>query len=225
MVSFKKKTLSHLSPLPSRFRKAREANRVTLREVEDVTHVRPRYLSALESGRYDTLPPDVFATGFVRRYAKFLGLPEDEAVIQFRKERGIFRSMAQNASPLSLKSVPGKLGFSLSAKSLVLLTSVILVLGLVGYVWWQVRAFTSPPYLSLTAPQSNATVDGASVTVEGETSANSTVLINDAPVPISENLHFSEDLKLSPGVNTIEVKAISRLKKETVKTINIFSTR
>lgn len=223
MVSFKKKRLSHLPPLPSRFLQARESMRVTVREVEDATHVRSRYLEALEHGRYDTLPPDVFAIGFVRRYAKFLGLPENEVVVQFRKERGIFRSMAKAASPLSVQTSLVKPRFSLSVTSLTLLTSAVFVLGLVSYVWWQVRAFTSPPQLSVSEPAANATVIGPSVTVEGTTSRNSTVLINNAPVFVSEDLRFKEDLKLTPGVNTIEVKAVSRLKKETVKTINIFS--
>ena len=40
----------------------------------------------LEDGRYDELPARPYAIGFVRSYAKYLGLPVDDMVARFREE-------------------------------------------------------------------------------------------------------------------------------------------
>jgi cytoskeletal protein RodZ len=55
-------------------REARENKGLTLEEVQDRTRINVRYLAALEDGRYDALPTSVHARGFLRNYARFLGL-------------------------------------------------------------------------------------------------------------------------------------------------------
>jgi cytoskeletal protein RodZ len=55
-------------------REARENKGLTLEEAQDRTRINVRYLAALEGGRYDALPTSVHARGFLRNYARFLGL-------------------------------------------------------------------------------------------------------------------------------------------------------
>ena len=45
-----------------------------------------RYLEALEDGRNDDLPGATYAVGFVRSYAEYLGLDEDEIVRRFKEQ-------------------------------------------------------------------------------------------------------------------------------------------
>ena len=45
-----------------------------MEEAADETKIRTMYLDALEEEEFDKLPPRVYAVGFVRNYAKFLGL-------------------------------------------------------------------------------------------------------------------------------------------------------
>ena len=56
-------------------RRARENHQLSLDDVERVLKIRSRYLQALEVGDYATLPGIVQARGFLRNYARFLGLP------------------------------------------------------------------------------------------------------------------------------------------------------
>jgi cytoskeleton protein RodZ len=58
----------------SSLRAAREHRQLQLSEVERATHIRARYLSALEDERFDALPGTAYAKGFLRTYADFLGL-------------------------------------------------------------------------------------------------------------------------------------------------------
>jgi len=60
--------------LGQRLREAREAKKVSLATVEETTRIRRKYLEALEADDYEALPGGVFAQGFVRNYALYLGL-------------------------------------------------------------------------------------------------------------------------------------------------------
>ena len=55
-------------------RQAREARQLSLEQVAQATHIRLRYLQALETGDFAALPSDVQARGFLRAYASFLNL-------------------------------------------------------------------------------------------------------------------------------------------------------
>ncbi len=56
-----------------RLREAREARELTLEEAVQATRIRIKYLEALEAGDYSAMTP-VQAQGFLRNYARFLGL-------------------------------------------------------------------------------------------------------------------------------------------------------
>ena len=61
-----------------RLRRAREARGLTLDAVAASTHIRERYLEALEGERFEEIPGPAYVKGFLRNYALHLGLPEDE---------------------------------------------------------------------------------------------------------------------------------------------------
>jgi cytoskeleton protein RodZ len=60
----------------SRLHEARERRGLTLSAVERDTRIRARWLAALEEERFDVLPERVYALGFLRTYAHYLGLEE-----------------------------------------------------------------------------------------------------------------------------------------------------
>jgi transcriptional regulator with XRE-family HTH domain len=67
----------------SSLRDARERQGLDLNEVERATHIRPRYLTALEEERFDVLPGPAYIKGFLRAYADFLGLDSDRFVDEY----------------------------------------------------------------------------------------------------------------------------------------------
>jgi len=64
-------------------RRQREMREITLREISDASKISIRYLQALEDERFDLLPAMVFAKGFLRQYARYVGLDADEVVNRF----------------------------------------------------------------------------------------------------------------------------------------------
>lgn len=55
-------------------RQAREAKGITLRQAEEATKIRLRYLEALEREDFAQIPGRVYVIGFLRNYARYLGL-------------------------------------------------------------------------------------------------------------------------------------------------------
>ena len=67
-------------------RERREAMGVTLAEAEVATRIRQKYLAALESDEWDLLPGEVVGRGFLRNYARFLGLPVEDILARYSAE-------------------------------------------------------------------------------------------------------------------------------------------
>jgi cytoskeleton protein RodZ len=65
-------------------REARSRKGLTLRDVEDATKIRSRYLQALENDDFEVIPGPAFVKGFLRTYASFLGLDADLLVNEYR---------------------------------------------------------------------------------------------------------------------------------------------
>ena len=65
--------MSDARALGQRLREAREAKELSLADVEQATRIRLKYVEALEQGDYTSMTP-VQAQGFLRNYARFLGL-------------------------------------------------------------------------------------------------------------------------------------------------------
>jgi len=72
------------------FQRAREAKGLTLEEAAARTRILPQYLKAVEENNYAHLPDEVFAKGFVRSYARILGLDEAAVVRKFDETGGQF---------------------------------------------------------------------------------------------------------------------------------------
>jgi cytoskeleton protein RodZ len=77
-----------MSELGERLREARESQGISMSQAAVETRILQRYLVALEDGDYQHLPGDVYARGFIRNYADYLGLPADELIELYRRDRG-----------------------------------------------------------------------------------------------------------------------------------------
>lgn len=124
---------------------------LSLDDVERHTHLRQRYLLALESGDLSKLPSPVQGRGMLNNYAGFLGLDPEPLLLLFAQglQAQLAARQAARAAPSKPDSKPvtiqeprppGALRRILSGESLL---AVLLVLFLAGFViWGAVRIFT-----------------------------------------------------------------------------------
>ena len=66
-----------------RLQRERELRGITLEEIAEATKIGTRSLRALEEQDFDKLPGGIFNKGFVRAYARYLGLDEEQAVADY----------------------------------------------------------------------------------------------------------------------------------------------
>ena len=71
-------------------REAREEKGWTLEQAAFKTRILYQYLKAVEDDNYEQLPAEVFAKGFVRSYARLLGLDELQILPRFDESGGQF---------------------------------------------------------------------------------------------------------------------------------------
>jgi cytoskeleton protein RodZ len=72
-----------VEPFGARLKREREKRGVTLDDISLSTKIGKRFLSALEEEHFDQLPGGIFSRGFVRAYARHLGIDEEQAVADY----------------------------------------------------------------------------------------------------------------------------------------------
>lgn len=71
--------------LGEKLRQAREDRGISISEVAEQTRISPHYLECIENDDYGPLPGGIFNKGFVKSYAKFVGINEQEALSDYAR--------------------------------------------------------------------------------------------------------------------------------------------
>ena len=196
----------------------RQALKLSLSQVELETKIRGKFLTALETGEYKTLPNDIYSRGFVQHYANHLGLDGAFVAAQYVAERGGI-GVADTNRPRLAKSVR----FVFTGKILTATSILVMVSAVIWYLLAQFSVLAAAPYLTITSPNADRVMAGAVISVSGRTTPGADVSINDSPVLTDSDGNFSEKVALRDGINTIRVVAKSKLGKVTNVTRNVLA--
>ena len=195
-----------------KLREQRITKGLTIEEVSKKTKIRASYLLAIEKGEYQKLPASTYIIGFVRNYAKYLDLPEQEILALFRREFDEEKTFKILPEGLVKEDFPIKrIRLADTAKIIVLLVIILL-----GYILFQYRfAIISPP-LEISTPSDGAIVLSRTITVSGKTDPNATVFVNNDNVSLDSDGNFKKSINVFPGKTLITVKAINYFGKEKI---------
>jgi hypothetical protein len=108
-------------------------------------------------------------------------------------------------------------GFNI--KRFVIILSVIL---LVSYGIFNARNLLLGPNVELFSPTNNTETNENIANINGRAQNITFISLNEKPIFVDREGMFQEKLLLSPGSNTIQVKARDRFKNEVMKTITIY---
>lgn len=92
-----------MESLGARLKREREKREITLDEISLSTKIGTRFLLAIEEEDFDQLPGGIFNKGFIKAYARSVGVDEAEAVAEY--ELAIGASLPENppeAGPLAV---------------------------------------------------------------------------------------------------------------------------
>lgn len=98
-----------LNSMGEMFRVRRKELNIALKEVENATSIRTTYLQAIEDGQMEKLISPIYAEGFARQYASFLGLDGDKIVAEFADvfKQPIHQDFAYGIGTLEMRGNPG----------------------------------------------------------------------------------------------------------------------
>ena len=142
-------------------RQARESNGWSLAEVALKLNLTVNSLSNLEAGAFDKLPGHTFARGYIRAYAKLLGMDQAVLVQQFDQSTG---TDSQGSNVHSLGRIEEPVRVSHTILRIVSLLLLIAVIG-GGFVWWQDQTSLRTKDLVSLAPE-HVEVEGADGTTQ-----------------------------------------------------------
>jgi hypothetical protein len=195
-------------------RSARESRGLDRIRIERDTRIRERYLSALERGAYDELPGDVYARGFLRSYAKYLGLDPDGMLALYRLEtRATSAATSLGSGTRSrARATPGR-AFVITPGVVTAAVLTILVGGLVAYFGYQLVTFSRTPDLRVLEPVGDVRgYDRTSIVITGVTAPNARVSVSGLAVNPSvladDEGRFRLTVELAPGSNVVTLSAV-----------------
>lgn len=198
----------------------------------DIEHValsikiRKDYLNAIESDDFSVFESPVYAKGFIKLYARFLGLDEETVMALYRRFVDIDEKSKGTAVLKTNNRVP-KFNFVITSKTLAIGAIIAVLLIIFGYLLLQVYYFQKPPNLQISMPTDEKTeTENRIITVGGYTDVGASILVNDSMVNVDEKGYFETDVVLRLGDNVIIVKAVYQdtVGRETTEQIYVTRT-
>ena len=192
-------------------RQARESNGWSLAEVALKLNLTTTSLSNLEAGAFDKLPGHTFARGYIRAYAKLLGMDQAVLVQQFDQSTG---TDSQGSSVHSLGRIEEPVRVSHTILRIVSLLLLVAVIG-GGFVWWQDQTSMRTKDLIGLAPE-HVEVEGADGTtqihpldepedqavVEGQTEGGTALALPQADAPAEAPEQAQATAPVAPAAPT-----------------------
>lgn len=115
------------------FKQKRKEKNLTLKEAENATSIRVNYLQSIENGELNKLISPIYAEGFIKQYASYLGLDGD-AIVKDNIElfrQAIPQEFAYGIGTLEVRENPGA--------KVKWLPNVFWIAGFLGFLlfaWW-----------------------------------------------------------------------------------------
>jgi cytoskeletal protein RodZ len=198
-------------------RQQRERKGVTMQQAAEDTRIREKFLQAIESGDYQSLPGNVYTKGFLRNYAQYLNLDPGEMLALYTGERG-GADPARSFAPMR----------PLVKRSFIFTPTVlvpVIVLGgillFIAYFYYQFTSFAVAPHVDITDPPGDAVSTTAEYVVKGKTNPDGRITASVSPgldplgdIKPAADGTFSVTVPLKPGPNHVEVVVLDAAGKQ-----------
>lgn len=180
----------------------RESLEKSLDLASQETRIQKRFLKYIEKNEFEKFDSEVFLTGFLKIYSKYLNIDTEKILALYRR-----------AKPLKTpKKKTEKKRFTspklpLTPKLLVTISLSIFLVAILGYIGFQIYKFQSPPKLEISYPPEDFQTEQQLLEVTGTSLPNTMISINDSPLETDTDGKFKKEITLNEGINIVTVKA------------------
>lgn len=175
--------------LGQRFRTARDARGLSLSEVAEQVRIRAVYLAAIENEDWSAIGAPVYIRGFLRTYARFLGLDAEEIVAEFNIGEGERGAIVPTRGNIADMGRGGRRGLPVSA--LIWIASAIAII-LIAFVVYNELTLPKPGAVGILATPipapSTSPSPLATATPSPAASASPTPVASATPPPVGARL-------------------------------------
>ncbi|MEA2120342.1 RodZ family helix-turn-helix domain-containing protein [Halovibrio sp. HP20-50] len=122
----------------------REQLGIPLADAARALNLRPAVVGGLEQDNYQEIPVAAYRRGYLRSYAKYLGM-DDRLVLEAYQAHNKETDVDRKVTPVSFNKPPSRLGAWLFK-----LVTLLVIAGLIAVtvMWWQSRGGNTPPGFS-----------------------------------------------------------------------------
>lgn len=187
---------------------ARVSKNYSLKNLEDETKIRSSFIDAIEKENWNALPAFTTVLGFVKSLSSPLDLDEKLTAAVLKRD--------YPPKKLTINPKPDVINKFIWSPKITFLAGIALVLmALFGYLGFQYYRFISPPGITIESPKDNQIVTGDSVLVFGSTDTDVKITVNNQPVLVGDDGHFSTSIPVGPETKEIVIVGTNRSGKST----------
>lgn len=182
---------------------ARIKKSLSYKDLEEITKIKSGFISAIESGNWQKLPPFPTVLGFVKSLSGALSLDEKTTVAVLKRDYPPGKLDINPKPDISKKPL-------WNPKTTFLLGMAFVAILILGYLGIQYINFVSPPKIRVESPIEGQKVSGNSVLVFGTTEADAKITVNNQPVLVDSDGKFSVDIEVTKDTAEVIIMAESR---------------
>lgn len=210
------KILTEKEAAADAFKSARERKKIKIADAGHRLNINQKYLSAIESGNWDLLPPGVYSRNFIKEYSGFLGLKSADFLEIFDRELNRREKSKTKVPDIFTNQIVKK-------KDLLILPRLArnVLVGVIGlacifYLGFLLNQTFRAPNLRVDSPVDNWVATENAVEIKGVSESEAIISVNGQPIPADQSGSFSVGIGLKPGVNTITVTAQKKYSRPSV---------
>ncbi len=204
-------------------KKERRKAGLSVDDVASSTKLRKSLVLAIEEARFDELGADVYAKGYIKSYARLLGLDQEKVLAMYRREQNKEEKIA---STIQKRKLPQKQKFEenwynrikFTQRNIGIGAMAIVAILFVLYAIGQVQSLVVPPRLVLTSPveltadfDGEIYVAGNSFRIEGETDPQTSITFNSQILPLEAgNLFSTSEIPMASNSATVVITATNQ---------------
>jgi cytoskeletal protein RodZ len=186
--------------LGDEFRAAREARHLSLSDVSEQIHIRSVYLQCIEDEEWSAIAAPVYVRGFIRTYARFLGLDPESAVQRLNVMLGESTTKAHDPALVKptkrSRAGAARTGRSPSAWLWIAVGIAVLLVAFVGYRAYEIQTADPEPDPSAVVVASPSVAPPVELASPGEL---------ESPAPDASAAHAAVVPKATKAAQTLVV--------------------